>query len=55
MSDPFPKLMVNRAGERLTVFDFAGQDTATREGYSRKLGRDLERQEAAPPVPVQES
>ena len=48
MPETFPKLMVNRAGERLTVHDFAEQDDATRKGFLRSLGRDAERKDAEP-------
>lgn len=49
MPEPFPKLLVNRDGDRRIVADFAEQDAATRNGYFRSLGRVAERmdQEAA--------
>ncbi len=46
MPEPFPKLMVNRQGERLFVADFFEQDAATSRGYYRSLGRIAERHDA---------
>lgn len=46
MPEPFPKLLVNRAGERMTVSTYEEQDEATRKGFLRSLGRVAEREDA---------
>jgi hypothetical protein len=51
MPEPFPKLMVNRAGERKTVATHEEQDEATRQGFLRSLGRVAERADQPEPPP----
>lgn len=46
MPEPFPKVLENRAGERVTVHDFREQEAKTAEGYLRSLARNREYAEA---------
>ena len=45
-SDPFPKVVENRDGARLTVQDIREQDAAATKGYFRALARNREFREA---------
>lgn len=53
MPEPFPKVVMNRVGERRTVQTFAEQDAAAKDGFLRSYARVVERDEAAhaPPEP----
>lgn len=44
-SDPFPKVVENADGDRLTVTSLAEQDAATRKGYYRRIARIREYRE----------
>lgn len=46
MPEPFPKVLENRAGERVTVHDFREQEAMTAQGYLRSLARNREYAEA---------
>lgn len=45
-SDPFPKVVENRDGARLTVQDIREQDAAATKGYFRAIARNREFREA---------
>lgn len=51
MPEPFPKLVVNHAGERKTVLTHEEQDEAARQGFYRSLGRVAERADVPDPPP----
>jgi len=46
MPEPWPKLLVNREGQRKLVNSFEEQDAWTAKGYFRSLGRQVEHADA---------
>ena len=53
--DPFPKVVENRAGERLTVQNAREQDAATAKGYFRSIALKREFAEAGSPSMLESS